>query len=258
MFKVRCETPKGWCVLERDTFPALGDNITVFDFPAITRYRIVAFEDRADTHPHDWYEPARVVLGQAEVLKAAAYPENDPTGSERQFLNRLEDIEWVARQQIDDRLSLHMCHADFLRLCRASCLPADLASIDIVAYGGMPLTVGEPGADWNACTSFEGFSDDMTVRYVTLPGGLPFIMQPALLEIAEACLAGRLTAKQAIRGALNETAGHGVSDERMRASIVNAFDLLEDGLMDPYDAAQSMSRTLIEQLAFGPARSTAQ
>ena len=257
MFKVRCDTPKGWSVLERDTFPALGDSIMVLDFPAITRYRIVAFEDRADTHPHDWHEPARIILGQAEVLKVAEYSRSEAAGADRQFLNRLEDIEWVARQQIDERLSLHMCHADFQQLCRVSDLPADLASVDIVAYGGMPLTVGQPGAEWNACTSFEGFSDDMTVRYVTLPGGLPFVMQPVLLEIAEACRAGRLTTEQAIRGALTETAGHGVAGETMRASIVNAIELLDEGLMSPYDAAQSMSRTLIEQLAFDRERSPA-
>ena len=160
----------------RDCYPALGDQLVIFNYPHVEAYAIERFDPRPGHWEHDHFEPVAIALRLIEVVQTASPASNvvalDGGGD---LPHRLANVARVARQSITDGLALDICHADFLSLCEAGNLPSDVTGYDEFAYQRIPATVGETDARWNVSTCFTGYSDDRHVLYVTLPGGTPFV-----------------------------------------------------------------------------------
>ena len=230
--------------MERDTYPLVGESLAIFNFPVIERYVIERLEPRADYWAHDWFERMALVIRKDKILQAAAASDNviafNPDGH---LVTRLAKIEKIARSAIDDQLTLEMAHADFEVLCTWGGLSGDVCDYDVLAYRDIPMKVGEAGESWNASTAFHGFSNDSHVLYVTLPGGVPFVMNPTMLETAKAFFERRLTAEQALVLVVAASVGSGAEEN---GALVNGlreiFNLIAEGIMPIYDAAQEMTR----------------
>jgi hypothetical protein len=230
--------------MARDKYPIIGESLTVLNFPVVERYVIEWLEPRADHWTHDRFERMALIVRKDKVLQTAAARDNvvafDPNAH---IATRLTKIEKIARRTIDDKLTLEMSHADFAALSQWSGLEGALSDYDILAYHGIPLKVGEAGAEWNASTAFHGFSDDAHVLYVTLPGGLPFVMNPTILEAVKAFYERRLTTDQALAVVISASAVAVVDDgAAVSRDLREMFSLIGEGLMPIYDAAQEITR----------------
>lgn len=191
---ISCDGALTLTEMSRDTYPLVGETLTVFNFPVVERYLIERLQPLAEHWPHDHFERMALVVRKDKVLQTAAARDNIIAfNPDAHIVTRLMKIEALARSTIDDRLTLELSDADFVALCQASGLRCDVSDVDLVGYHNIPTTVGEAGADWNASTAFHGFSDDANVLYVTLPGGQPFVMNTTMLETPKAFYQRRLT-----------------------------------------------------------------
>lgn len=242
-------TPDGLPFLDmaRDSYPIVGESLTLFNYPVVERYVIERLEPRADHWGHDRFERMALVVRKDRVLQTAAARDNVLAfNPDTHVASRLAKIEKVARRMIEDRLTLEMSHADFEAFCEWSSLEGESTGYDGMAYHGMPLKVGEAGAEWNASTAFHGFSDAAHVLYVTLPGGLPFVMSTTMLETAKAFYERRLTSDQAlalvVAAAINMGAEEG---DALINGLREIFSLIGENTMPIYDAAQEMTRMAV-------------
>ncbi len=231
--------------LARNASPEVGDAIVVFDYPTVTRYIVVELSRRSNVLPYDLVEPDAVMVRHEEVIARSSRASRgiglDPA---KDIVARLEKTNELARKVILDRRCLDICHADFVALCEGSGLPADRAATDLFAFRGTPMTIGEEDATWNVATSFHGFNYEMCVLHVTWPGGDPFVMEPRLLEIAQAVERGFYNEDEALAAVRVHLMSKGALtiEDAVVHGIKNAISLVAEDIMDAYDAAQELVR----------------
>ena len=243
-FKIVCEdAPLAPGVWERDGYPVIGDSARIFDYPTISVFRVKRWRPRPDYWEHDPFQPVAIELERvgteatARVAsdQALARPADD-------LLHRLAAVGGMARANIPDSLHLNLCRRDFVALCDASGLPSDQA-FDLYAYEGLPLTVDEPGADWNASSNFGGFAWEMSCYWVTLPGGAPFVMNPTMLEISTAVAGRRMSvAKASAWCQMAAQANNAANRNALAYSFAEMLSLIEEEVMPAYDGAQELTR----------------
>ncbi len=229
--------------VERETYPAPGDILTIFNFPIISRYVVLTLEPRADALPIDWFEPQQLVLDLVEELERVGESKVVALKPTQGILRRLQDVVKVAKATISSKLRLEISRADFAELCEASGLSSDVSTYDAIAYYDIPVGVGGDGEEWNASTCFTGHSDEMHVYYVTLPGGEPFVMNRRLLDVASALWNGYISSDQAFDMALKACFERGTGDsEALRFALRQTLELILEGLTPLYDGAQELTR----------------
>ena len=227
--------------MERETYPMVGDCLIVLDYPFVTRYRVDNLQARPGAMPHDLLEPVTVVLRREAMLEHSnRAPRSVRVDPRSDVIARLDKIGDLARTYIAEKLTLEICHDDFVTLCAGSGLTSNPAAFDLHLFQGIPMVVAEEGG-WNATTAFTGFNDDMCVLYVTLPGGVPFVMEPRFLEIIQQALRGTLAEDEAVEEVcLHVLQGVSHIPDAVLHRIKNAVSLGVDGIMPPYDAAQEL------------------
>jgi hypothetical protein len=237
--------------LSLDSYPQAGHTFVVLNFPVIERYVVEQLEEREDWFLHDWFEPVALVVRRETVLQTAASMTNVVSfNPDANFLSRLAKIEKLARATVDTKLTLEISHADFTALCDGSGLSCQACDIDVFAYHGIPMRVGEEDAEWNASTAFHGFSNDAHVLYVTWPGEVPFVMNNDMLETAKAFYACYLSRETAVAKALAIAVSLQVEETaELMIAIRDLFGLIGDGLMPVYDGAQELTRMTLSSFA---------
>jgi hypothetical protein len=227
-------------------YPNIGDVLTVFDFPTVTRHRVERLDPRPEHWAHDWYEPVALVVRQEGDAVTGTIGNVLSLHGGGALPERLASVARVARKVVSEGLELNICYSDFAELCASAGVADDLSLYHAFAYEGIPMTVGEAGADWNASTCFTGYSDDLHTLYVTLPGNVPFVMNARFLSLAQDICAGQVQRQAAIRRS-TEIASHLIeqASEAVDFGLVNAIDLILDGLLPAYDAAQEMTRVTL-------------
>jgi hypothetical protein len=252
LFKLVCQTGDlRIASLSRETCPEVGDALVVFNCPVIERYVVERLEKRNDWRQHDWFDPYAVVVRFDCVLQSAASRGNVVAfNQDGQIDTRLSKIEKVARQTIDEKLTLEITHADFVALCVANGLTVDAVAIDIFAYRDIPMKVGAKDEVWNSATAFHGFSDDAHVLYVTWPCGTPFVMNARLLEVAKAHYGCQLSTEMALAQALAVAVEAGAAETRgLENAMREMFSLMGEGIMPVYDGAQELTRMTLPSYA---------
>ncbi len=229
--------------IERTAYPAVGDSFLVLDYPYVVRYVVDHFESRNDVLPIDFLEPVTIVLRRDRVLeKAAAAPAGPHVDLSKNFIARLERMGELARTYITEKLVLEISHAEFLDLCQEGGVRCEPLAFDLCLFRGIPMTIGEEGHEWNASTAFTGFNDDMSVLYVTFPGGDPMVMDPTLLNLTRRVASGEMPGDEALAEVCLQVGLRAPVDPVLLRSIENAIALAADGIMPPYEAAQDVIR----------------
>ena len=233
--------------LERKDYPLVGDVLTLFNYPVVQQYRVERLDQRPEHFPHDWFEPVALILrplgvileGEPESNVVALNPGEDLPA-------RLANVARIARRSITERLELEISHADFVRLCAAAGLPADVTRYDMFAYDGIPATVGEVEGEWNASTAFTGYSDDQHILYVTLPGGAPFVMNMQFRALMQNYWDGRVDGGDLLEAIIEiAVASGGVVTEGIQYIFSDMVKTIREGLLPSYDAAQELTRAIM-------------
>ena len=251
-FKIVCEgKPLAPGVWEREGYPAIGEMVRIFDYPYIRIFKVTRWQPRADYWAHDLFEPVAIELdyvGDAATAGIAA--DEISLRPPEDLLRRLVTVGTVARATITDRLHLNLCHSDFQALCDLAGLPVE-PSCGLFAYEGMPLSIEPRGAVWNACSSFGGFAWEMCCYWVTLPGGAPFVMNPAMLQIATALAGGQMSLEKASAWC-QMAAQENVTTRRaaLAYGFADMLSLIEQEIMPAYDGAQELTRIAWPSQAF--------
>ncbi len=251
-FKIVCDgRPLAPGVWNRADYPTIGDTVRVFDYPTISLFKVKRWRPRPDYWEHDPFAPVAIEL-EALGVEASGCISADSVRARpaEDLLHRLASVGDVAQANITESLHLNLCHSDFVALCDEAGLPRDL-DIDLYAYQGMPLTVEEAGADWNACSMFGGFAWDMCCYWVTLPGGAPFVMNPTMLEIASAVAERHMSVAKAsawcqMAAQANTTTGRNA----LAYGFAEMLSLIEEEIMPVYDGAQELTRISLPSQAF--------
>jgi hypothetical protein len=230
--------------IERETRPGVGESLLVLDYPYVARFVVERLEVRSDILPFDPLEPEVIVLRKVDLIEQSNRAKRGiGIDLARELVARVEKIGELARTYITEKLTLEICHADLIELCAGSGLSTDVGACDLVLFRGIPMTVGEKDHDWNAYTAFCGFNDDMSVLYVTLPGGEPFVMEPRYLELTRRIGRGEVAEDEAVEDICLALIDKGTPvTHAVLHRIKNAVSLAFEGIMPPYDAAQELVR----------------
>ena len=230
--------------IERDTCPTVGQVLVIFDYPYVARFVVDRLETREDILSFDLFEPEMIVLRKVEVLEQSTRAKRGiGIDLARDLVARIEKIGELARTYITEKLTLEICHADLVDLCAGSGLSTDVSAFDLLLFRGIPMVVGDKDREWNAYTAFSGFNDDMSVLYVTLPGGEPFVMEPRYLEIMRRIGRGEIMEDEVVEDVCLVIFEKGLPlTDIILQRIKNAASLAVDGIMPPYDAAQEIVR----------------
>ena len=227
--------------LDRTIPPIEGEVVVVFDYPEVVRYVVERLERRTDIVPRDPIEPVRVVLRRLEVIERSVRAHRSiGVDMATDIIARLEETAEFARGYITERLSLDICHSDFVAMCNGAGLTCDVSKFDIMQFRGIPMSVGKAGEDWNAYSAFEGFNPDMCVLYVTFPGGGPMVMDPRFLDLTQRVADGKMTQDEAIGDACLHAQLSTPVNPAILHAIKNSISLVAEGIMPPYDAAQDL------------------